>query len=108
MSGAPGKVRVRDLRPGRIDIDVDSAAAALLVTTETYDDDWRAWDGATSLRVVRVNGDYLGVLVPAGRRTVVCRFSSRSTRQGVMVSLAGLLFTGIAAAVLRRRDGTGA
>jgi hypothetical protein len=57
-----------------IAIDVNASGPALLVVNQTY---FAAWDATASGRVLETlpaNIDRLGVLVPAGRHTVVLRF----------------------------------
>src|SRR5688500_1089285 len=63
LSGTPGTARISTHRAGRIVVDVDSAARALLVLTETYDAGWLATDGERPLQTARANGDYLSAVV---------------------------------------------
>lgn len=60
-----------------IDIDVITAAPALLVVNQTYFRAWDARSGGRELQTVPVNVDRLGVIVPAGRSHITLRFGKR-------------------------------
>ncbi len=85
--------------PGRIVVQISAKSDALLVTTEAYDEGWRA-DGpsGTRLHTLRAYGDYLAVVAPAGDYQVSLSFDPPSMRQGILVSISGLLMVGLLAA----------
>jgi hypothetical protein len=93
---------VRD-RGGDIAIDVIASRPAILVLNESYH---RGWNVATRGigPALRVNGDFLGCLVPEGRSTVEFRFAPTSLWYGRLISVCGLglLVIFVAAATWRR------
>jgi hypothetical protein len=103
LSGTPGTARISTHRAGRIVVDVDSAARALLVLTETYDAGWLATDGERPLQTARANGDYLSAVVEPGTRSVTFTFAPPAVRHGIALSAAGVVAALAGALVLGRR-----
>ena len=78
--------------PGCLTVDVSAGAAALLVTTEAYDRGWRATGASGArLRTLAVYGDYLGVVIEPGEYRMTLAFKPDSMRDGIIMSLTGLL-----------------
>ena len=75
-------VRIVTDDPGQIRIDIDAADQPLLVTTETFHTGWRATVGERTLETLRVNGDYLGVLLESGRYQTLSGLSARKRTEG--------------------------
>jgi hypothetical protein len=76
--------------PGRIVFESESPAPAILVLTESYHAGWTASIDGRLQRPLRLNGDFLGCLVPAGRSTVEFRFVPASLHYGRLISVFGL------------------
>ncbi len=100
--------RVVDIRtvPGRWEIDTDSDAVAQLVLLEGFDTGWRATISGADAKIYQTNDQVMSVAVPAGKQTVVFEYAPAEFRQGVMLSIAGLLLAGaipLAGWVWRRR-----
>ena len=76
---APGNIQVRSVAPSR----------QLLVVSEAYDLGWTATVDGKAVPVERVNGDFLGCVVPAGEHDVVLRFRPPYVRLGGVLSLSG-------------------
>ncbi len=57
----PGQCRVERDRPGRITIETNAPARQLLATTESFDPGWTVYIDGRRGRVVRVDGDFLGL-----------------------------------------------
>jgi uncharacterized membrane protein YfhO len=78
---------------------VRAAGPGLLVVGEGFDAGFDARvDGATA-RVLRVNGDRLGVVLPEGTHRVVLTHGARGLGAGVVI--AALAASGLALAALR-------
>jgi hypothetical protein len=86
-------------RPGNVVIEVNTSRPAILVLNESYHRGWNLGGEQTGPaqgrrlpgpRVLRVNGDFLGCLVPAGHSTVEFRFAPTSLRYGRPISVCGL------------------
>lgn len=87
---SPGVARVTTDRPGRLAIETETAAAQLLVMTESYHAGWLATIDGQVAPVVRVDGDFLGVVVSAGKQVVRLDFHPDSLRLGAWMSACGL------------------
>ncbi len=100
----PADVSVRLLadRPGRLEIEVDAPQQALLAVTESYHPGWRAETEGAAAVPLRVYGDYLGVLVPAGHVRLTLRFDPPRLRYGAYVSCAGVLAAALLFVLVRR------
>lgn len=89
---APGYPPVRVLRyePERVELETDSPAAAILVSSEAAFPGWRALlDGAEN-RILTVNAGFRGMRVPAGRHRITWVFEPAPLLWGAAVSLAAL------------------
>ena len=71
---APGAARIVADLPGDIAVEVKAASRQLLVVSESFDAGWRAALDGQPVPVERVNGDFLGAVVPAGSHTVRLQF----------------------------------
>jgi hypothetical protein len=94
--GPAGVAAIQRYEPGAIRIASSAPTRQLLVVAESYHPGWRVSVDGTEARVLRVNGDFLGVTVGAGAHEVELRFAPRSFTIGCWTSLAG---SAIAAAV---------
>jgi hypothetical protein len=92
---ATAKARVTEDRPGKITVAVDSPSKQLLVLTESFFKSWVVHiDGENPQPALRVNGDFLGCVVPAGKHEVAFSFESKSVRNGRIASLAAAAIAG--------------
>jgi hypothetical protein len=102
LSGAPGAVRVLHDRPGAVTVDTDATGPQLLVLTERFHSGWQATVDGQSRETTRVYGDFLGCVVDPGRHRVTFTFAPDSARQGLRMSLSGIVVTLVATALLWR------
>lgn len=86
----PGEAVVTKETPGRIEIDVDCPAAQLLVVAESHHPGWRAEIDGRPAQVLRVNGDFIGCPVEAGRHAIVFEFRPESLQRGWMATISGI------------------
>ena len=91
--GPPGYTFLVSDLPGRLKIQVDCPASRLLVISESYHPGWQATIDGRPERLLRVNGDFLGCVVPGGKHEVGLAFRPASLRWGLLLSCAGLLLT---------------
>ena len=76
---------------GQLAIETQAEAERLLVVAESFHTGWQAiTDGRPTRIVWPVYGDFLGVVVPAGRHRVLLAFRPASLRQGQQLSCIGL------------------
>lgn len=85
-----GEAWIRADRPGRIAIDCDAPERRMLVLAESWHEGWQAAVDGRPARALRVNGDFLGCPIDAGRHRVVFSFQPQSLRLGRFDSLLGL------------------
>ena len=96
------KATIVESEPERVVVDVEAAADAMLVVTDTFYPGWTARVGDRPAPIRRVDFAFRGVDVPAGRTRVQLRYAPRSVRVGLGVSLLALVIAlGLVAA--RRR-----
>jgi hypothetical protein len=86
----PGVARAVIDRPGEITIVSDSPARQVLATTESFDSGWSASVDGRPGEIVRVDGDFLGCVVEAGKHRVTFEFRPRWRDRGVLLSACGL------------------
>ena len=92
------EVRVREDGPGLL-LDVDAAAPAWIVASETNWKGWRARENNTRFPVGFADHAFVGFRVPAGRHRVRLEYRPRSFAIGL--ALAGLAVLGLLIASLR-------
>ena len=89
-SGPAGVVKPRSATADRIVFEVDAAARRLLFVSQSFHPGWRATVNGTEAVVLRTNGAFQGIIVPAGRSVVELRFEPASLRIGGGISAAAL------------------
>lgn len=92
-AGEPGVIRMDVDVPGRVDVVTEASGRRLLVVTESFDPGWQAMVDNVPTGVVRTNGDFLGVPVPAGRHAVRVEYRLPGLAVWGMVSLTALTAT---------------
>jgi hypothetical protein len=78
---------IRDYRPNRVTIDVESDAPAYLVLADIWYPGWRCSIDGNPVPVYRANYVFRAVPVPAGRREVCFTFEPNSYLWGKRISL---------------------
>lgn len=89
-------------RPEVLRFEVAPERDAILVVANAWYPGWRAWVDGAEAPVLRVNGLFRGVPVPAGAREVEMRFEPGSFRVGAAVSVLSAGLLGLLVAVRRR------
>jgi len=74
----------------------------LLVLSESFDEGWTATVDGRPVRVMRVNGDFLGCVVPAGTHQVALVFAPAHLAWGARVSLGALFVAALLWGIGRR------
>lgn len=92
--GPSGVARILEERPGRIRIRTVCFQPRLLTLAESHHPGWRAFIDQKPLPVLRVNGDFLGCLVPPGEHEICFEFRPAELRWGRFLSLAAILVAG--------------
>jgi len=92
------KLGLQDSVPGMLRLEYSSPVAGALVITEQYLPGWSArlvsGDKRRAARVLRANGPFMAVPVPAGKFEIELLYRPWSFRAGVWSALASLLCTG--------------
>ncbi len=82
---------IRRLEPERVEIDAASSADGLLVLSDTFYPGWRATVDGSEVEILRANGLFRAVRIPAGPHRVVFEYAPRSLRRGAWLSGLSLL-----------------
>jgi hypothetical protein len=104
--GPAGTAALVEEHPGLLRIETEAEGRRLLVVSESHDPGWRVQIDGAPVEVERVNGDFLGCVVPAGRHRVEFTFRPASLVLGRAISGIGLvvcLF--VVGATVRRQAG---
>lgn len=91
VPGPPGSVTISQDDPGSVRMIAESPTAQFLVFSERFHPGWSVRVAGQPAEVVRSYGDFLGVVVPAGRHLVEFRYAPRSLLIGRIVSVAALI-----------------
>ncbi len=90
-AGSPGRATIVLDRPGRIVIETEAESTQMLALGESYHEGWQVRVDGQPQAVVRVNGDFLGCVVDAGKHQVNWRFAPWSLRRGKHLSTTALV-----------------
>lgn len=82
----PGRASFVSYEPDRVELDVSTPVAGLLVTSEADAPGWKARVDDVPREVVRVNHAFRGVTVRAGRHRVVFTYDPWTSRAGRVAS----------------------
>jgi hypothetical protein len=89
--GCVGEARIVSYRANEVVVEARSTAPGLLVLTDSYYPGWRAQVGASEQPVVRADGAFRGVPLPAGDHRIVFTFRPVSVAIGGAVTAISLL-----------------
>jgi hypothetical protein len=97
MPGATESATVTSYKPESITISTNAASNGLLVVSENYDPDWKAYVDGKRVPTQPVDFAFRGVPLTAGSHTVELRYEPSSLRFGLwLTGLALVAWTGIA------------
>jgi hypothetical protein len=109
--GPPGRATVLRADPERLEVEVDVAVGAWLLTMDAPLRGWTAEVDGRATRILPANLLARAVRVPAGRHTVVFRYEPPGRPAGLGASAIGLLLAGalaVSGLVPRRKRGRAA
>jgi hypothetical protein len=87
----PGRATISNDRPGKIDVVTEARSRQLLVISESFHKGWQADVDGRTTTVLRVNGDFIGCVVPEGSHRVKLRFRPPGRTLGACLSLLALV-----------------
>jgi hypothetical protein len=100
LAGGPvGRIESIVERPGEIRVRAAGETAQMIVVAQSYHRGWRVSVDGTPGRVERVDGDFLGCLLPPGDHQVVFRFRPISLVAGQAISALALALLAMGAVV---------
>jgi hypothetical protein len=103
LSGPAGTALVTLDRPGHLIVDTSAPGRQLLAVSERFHEGWSVSAEGMALDLLRVNGDFLGVVLEPGSHRVEFRFMPASFRLGIAASAAGALTLLAGVIAMRRR-----
>lgn len=89
-SSSPGNCRLVEDRPGRIDVEATTPDRQLLTISESHNPGWKVYIDERPAELEKINGDFLGCVVPAGNHQIRFEFDPKSLFWGKILSLGGL------------------
>ena len=103
QEGATGRVLSREEETNRVRAKVNATGPMLVALTDRFYPGWRATVNGRRAEVLRANGVFRAVEVPAGVSDVEFRFLPGSLLLGALVSLVGLVLLGVLWGMARSR-----
>lgn len=97
------QVTVNTKEPDRVELEVESDGAGLLVVSESYDPSWAAEVNGESTDIYVANHALQALLVPDGESTIELRYESPMLRLGTIISAAAVVTLVVLAAVVTHR-----
>ena len=94
---APGRATIRSYEHDRVVLDVDTKCPGLAILTDLYYPGWKARVNGSAAKIYATNIAFRGVLVDAGRSTVVLDYKPKTFRAGVALAIGAALVAGVTA-----------
>ncbi len=94
-AGKPGQAAILTESAGELGIATWAMGRQLLVVSEAFHNGWRAWIDGEPGSLLRVYGDFMGVVVTPGKHHVRLHFEPASFTWGARVSALSLLAIGV-------------
>lgn len=88
---AKASVRLHSRRPGRVALEAYLPAPGILVLFDSFEAGWRATANGVATPVMRADGAFRAVGLPAGAHRVVFDYTPPWLREGLALGLAGAL-----------------
>jgi hypothetical protein len=86
VSGASGRIVSEEEASDRVDLTVEADRPTVVVLRENWTNGWSATVNGAPARVLRCNGRYRAIEVPAGRSSVTLRYDPPGPRAGLAIS----------------------
>jgi hypothetical protein len=103
LEGSPGTAQLIVDRPGHLVARTDAPGRQLLSLSERFDEGWTATIDGGAATPVRLNGDFLGVMVEQGAHVVELRYEPTAFARGRLLSIGGLIALVAGVFVILRR-----
>jgi hypothetical protein len=89
--GGPEHVQVVTNKSDRIEVNVTAVSDAVLMQSDTYYPGWIARLDGRETPILRADGIFRGIAIPAGRHHLTILYRSSAVRAGILVSIIALL-----------------
>ena len=100
----PRAVRVKRLVQGEIDLRLPRRGEKLLASSLTIPEGWVATSNGLRLRTLRINGAFLGVVVPSQVEAVKLRYVPPGLRLGLVLCVISMIVLAVPATLSLRRN----
>lgn len=87
-----GKVKILKYSPNQVEIETVGNDSSYLVLTDNYYPGWKVYVNGEERKILRVNYNLRGVIVPKGRNVVQFRFDPLSFKVGMVISIITIVF----------------
>jgi hypothetical protein len=85
------RVEIVNYQANQVDIESKTSNPTVMMLTDTYFPGWKAYINDQETRVLRANGIYRAIELPAGENSISFVYQPESFRQGSLVSLGAIL-----------------
>ena len=100
LLGSPlPSVRVIEYRPERVRLETETPEPAVLVLSDTYDRNWRAWRNGEQATIVRANHALRAVFLGPGRHQLEFRYCQPLVWVGLTITLATVVILAVAGVI---------
>ncbi len=93
-------LKYRSFRTSQLELDVETTSPAILFFNDSYHQDWKAYVNGKEESLIRANYNFMAIKVPSGKSKVVFRFEPAAFRQGLLMTIFGLVLFVLFIAVL--------
>ncbi len=90
----PAEVHITPLQnfPEKVVVELESTQPGVLVLADSYDQEWRATVNGSQVPIMKTNGLFRGIALPAGKHTVDFEYRPISFICGAVISASTLIF----------------
>jgi hypothetical protein len=99
------RILQQEFKPERVDAEVEASAASVVVISQTYYHQWRAYMDEQKTQLLRANYAFQAVQVPQGRHHIRLVYEDRAFHFGALLSAGALMICVGSYLVMRRATG---
>ncbi|MFH1832974.1 MAG: YfhO family protein [Candidatus Levyibacteriota bacterium] len=85
------QVKIKNYQENKIQIESDSSSNGILVLSDNYYPDWKAFIDGKETTILRANYSFRAIEVPKGKHKIVMSYNSPSFKIGLLISSSFLL-----------------
>lgn len=94
-SNATYSAEITDYTPNKVEISVDSSMPGILVLTDNFYPDWKAYVNGKEEKVYRANYSFRAISIPQGKSIVIFKYEPRSFYNGLYLAGSGIVIIAV-------------